>query len=160
MFKIPSTFADENESYLTMPVMRRFAADKKNQELKTTVDRPTIISDNEWRMEYMTLLMRDEEKRMEGMERALTILDRRKSFSNESADETAAVIGCTVQEVLKVMEHMVRAWNWDANFLNPGVTGVFDSSFHTSIQQECISYNPRFEIFLPLILVNVHIVSI
>lgn len=47
MFKIPSTFADENESYLTMPVMRRFAADKKNQELKTTVDRPTIISDNE-----------------------------------------------------------------------------------------------------------------
>lgn len=57
----------------------------------------------------MTLLMRDEEKRMEGMERALTILDRRKSFSNESADETAAVIGCTVQEVLKVMEHMVRA---------------------------------------------------
>ena len=46
---------------------------------------------------------------MEGMERALTILDRRKSFSNESADETAAVIGCTVQEVLKVMEHMVRA---------------------------------------------------
>ncbi len=38
MFSIPHTFASEDESYITMPALRRFAKEKRKEDLKTTVD--------------------------------------------------------------------------------------------------------------------------
>ncbi len=43
MFKIPFTFIDENESYITVPALKRFAKERKQDDLKTTVDRDTLI---------------------------------------------------------------------------------------------------------------------
>lgn len=47
MFTIPYTFANADESYITMPALKRFAKEKRNNELKTTVDRPQLITDIE-----------------------------------------------------------------------------------------------------------------
>lgn len=43
MFEIPVTFADENESYITMPALKRFAKERKRDDLKTTFDREMLI---------------------------------------------------------------------------------------------------------------------
>ena len=40
MFSIPYTFVNEDESYITIPALKRFAREKKKEDLKTTVDRP------------------------------------------------------------------------------------------------------------------------
>lgn len=47
MFSIPHTFASEDESYITIPALRRFAKEKRKEDLKTTVDRPQLIKDIE-----------------------------------------------------------------------------------------------------------------
>lgn len=47
MFSIPYTFANETENYITIPALRRFAKEKKNEDLKTTVDRPQLVQDIE-----------------------------------------------------------------------------------------------------------------
>lgn len=47
MFSIPHTFANEDESYITIPALKRFAKEKRNDDLKTTVDRPQLIEDIE-----------------------------------------------------------------------------------------------------------------
>lgn len=47
MFSIPYTFANEDESYITIPALKRFAKEKKKEDLKTTVDRPQLIADIE-----------------------------------------------------------------------------------------------------------------
>lgn len=47
MFSIPHTFANEDESYITIPALRRFAKEKGKDDLKTTVDRPQLIEDIE-----------------------------------------------------------------------------------------------------------------
>lgn len=47
MFSVPYTFANEDESYITIPVLKRFAREKKNEDLKTTVDRPQLLQDIE-----------------------------------------------------------------------------------------------------------------
>ena len=47
MFSIPHTFANEDESYITIPALKRFAREKRNKELKTTVDRPQLMQDIE-----------------------------------------------------------------------------------------------------------------
>ena len=47
MFSIPYGFANEDESYITIPAMRRFAKERRNDDLKTTVDRPQLIKDIE-----------------------------------------------------------------------------------------------------------------
>lgn len=43
MFSIPYTFSNEDESYITIPVLKRFAKEKKNEDLKTTAP-PTVNS--------------------------------------------------------------------------------------------------------------------
>ena len=43
MFSVPYTFANEDESYITVPALKRFAREKKKEDLKTTVDRPQLI---------------------------------------------------------------------------------------------------------------------
>lgn len=47
MFSIPHTFASEDENYITMPALRRFAKEKRKEDLKTTVDRSQLIKDIE-----------------------------------------------------------------------------------------------------------------
>lgn len=47
MFSIPHTFASEDENYITMPALRRFAKEKHKEDLKTTVDRSQLIKDIE-----------------------------------------------------------------------------------------------------------------
>ena len=47
MFSIPHTFANEDESYITIPALRRFAKEKGKEDLKTTVDRPQLIENIE-----------------------------------------------------------------------------------------------------------------
>lgn len=47
MFSIPHTFANEDESYITIPALRRFAKEKRKEDLKTTVDRPQLMEDIE-----------------------------------------------------------------------------------------------------------------
>ena len=47
MFSIPYGFANEDESYITIPALRRFARERRQDDLKTTVDRPQLINDIE-----------------------------------------------------------------------------------------------------------------
>lgn len=47
MFSVPYTFANEDESYITIPALKRFAREKKKEDLKTTVDRPQLLQDIE-----------------------------------------------------------------------------------------------------------------
>lgn len=47
MFSIPDTFANEDESYITLPVLKQFAKEKKKDDLRTTVDRPQLVQDVE-----------------------------------------------------------------------------------------------------------------
>lgn len=47
MFSIPYTFANEDESYITMPALRRFAKEKRQENFRTTADRPQLIDDIE-----------------------------------------------------------------------------------------------------------------
>lgn len=47
MFSVPYTFANEDESYITIPALKRFAREKKNEDLKITVDRPQLLQDIE-----------------------------------------------------------------------------------------------------------------
>lgn len=47
MFSVLYTFANEDESYITVPALKRFAREKKKEDLKTTVDRPQLIQDIE-----------------------------------------------------------------------------------------------------------------
>ena len=47
MFSIPYAFANEADSYITIPALRRFAKERRNDDLKTTVDRPQLIDDIE-----------------------------------------------------------------------------------------------------------------
>lgn len=47
MFSIPYGFANEADSYITIPALRRFAKERRNEDLKTTVDRPQLIEDIE-----------------------------------------------------------------------------------------------------------------
>lgn len=47
MFSIPYTFANEDESYITIPALKKFAREKRTESLKTTVDRPQLIQDIE-----------------------------------------------------------------------------------------------------------------
>lgn len=47
MFSVPHTFANEDESYITIPVLKKFAKERKKEDLKTTVDRPQLLQDIE-----------------------------------------------------------------------------------------------------------------
>lgn len=47
MFSIPYAFSNEDESYITLPALRRFAKEKRQNDLKTTSDRKELIGDIE-----------------------------------------------------------------------------------------------------------------
>lgn len=45
MCTIPIAFSDESENYITLPALKKFAREKRKEDLKTTVSRPEIIAD-------------------------------------------------------------------------------------------------------------------
>lgn len=47
MFSIPYTFASEDESYITIPALRRFAKEKREENFRISADRPQLIDDIE-----------------------------------------------------------------------------------------------------------------
>lgn len=47
MFSIPYTFASEDESYITIPALRRFAKEKREENFRISADRPQLIEDIE-----------------------------------------------------------------------------------------------------------------
>ena len=47
MFSIPYTFVNPAEEYITLPALKRFVKELKNDELRTTIDRPAIIQEIE-----------------------------------------------------------------------------------------------------------------
>lgn len=47
MFKISYGYANENENYITIPALKRFAKERKNYEYRTNVGRSQLISDIE-----------------------------------------------------------------------------------------------------------------
>lgn len=68
MFSVPYTFANEDESYITMPALKRFAKEKKKEDLKTTVDRPQLIQDIE---NYANQSVEKEEKVLDWLDHVL-----------------------------------------------------------------------------------------
>ena len=69
MFSIPHTFANEDESYITIPALKRFAREKRNKELKTTVDRPQLMQDIE---SYANQSTEKEEEVLDWLDHVLT----------------------------------------------------------------------------------------
>lgn len=47
MFSIPHTFASEDESYITIPALRRFVKEKREVKFRISADRPQLIDDIE-----------------------------------------------------------------------------------------------------------------
>lgn len=68
MFSVPYTFANEDESYITMPALKRFAKEKKKEDLKTTVDRPQLIQDIE---NYANQSLEKEEEVLDWLDQVL-----------------------------------------------------------------------------------------
>lgn len=68
MFSIPYTFASEEESYITIPALKRFAKEKRNEDLKTTVDRPQLIKDIE---NYANQSFENKEKVLDWLDQVL-----------------------------------------------------------------------------------------
>lgn len=68
MFSIPHTFANEDESYITIPALRRFAKEKKKEDLKTTVDRPQLMEDIE---KYANQSVEKEEEVLDWLDQVL-----------------------------------------------------------------------------------------
>ena len=59
-----------------------------------------------WRNEYMTLLMRDQEKREEGFGLASRIVAYLVNHPSEKVEEVAKALSCTIEEVLKIRNSM------------------------------------------------------
>ena len=68
MFSIPYTFASEDESYITMPALRRFAKEKCKENFRTTADRPQMIDDIE---KYANQSKEKEEEVLDWLDRVL-----------------------------------------------------------------------------------------
>ena len=46
----------------------------------------------------------------QGLDLSLDILDRRDEFPGESLEDTAAAVGCTLEEVQAVVNRRKRSW--------------------------------------------------
>lgn len=68
MFSIPYTFANEEESYITISALRRFAQDKSKNDLKTTAGRGQLIQDIE---KYANQSIENKEIVLEWLDRVL-----------------------------------------------------------------------------------------
>jgi len=81
---------------------------KSESELVKEIDAEVekARSHEEWRNEYMTLLMRDQEKREEGFGLAAKILDYLTNHPSDKAEEIAEKLSCSVEQVMQIRNLM------------------------------------------------------
>lgn len=123
MFSVPYTFANEDESYITVPALKRFAREKKKEDLKTTVDRPQLIQDIE---NYANQSPEKEEKVLDWLDQVL--IEGIKDVQIKLIDDESFTASFVNQDefVEKVLEPLIV--NKTNRHLNKGYTdslGVF-----------------------------------
>lgn len=123
MFSVPYTFANEDESYITVPALKRFAREKKKEDLKTTVDRPQLIQDIE---NYANQSPEKEEEVLEWLDQVL--VEGIKDVQIKLIDDESFTASFINQDefVEKVLEPLIV--NRTNRHLNIGYTaslGVF-----------------------------------
>jgi len=74
------------------------------QKLNKAVERAR--NKEEWRMEYMTLLMRDREKREEGFNLAASIISYLVRYPSMTVEEIAEKLSCDIEDVLEIRKSM------------------------------------------------------
>ena len=88
--------------------LQYFCNEKTYSSLVKKIDAEVEKARNhkEWRNEYMTLLMRDQEKREEGREEgfvlAASIIDYLTNHPSEKAEEIAEKLSCSVEQVMQI----------------------------------------------------------
>lgn len=123
MFSVPYTFANEDESYITIPALKRFAREKKNEDLKTTVDRPQLLQDIE---NYANQLPENEAEVLDWLDQVL--VEGIKDVQIKLIDDESFTTSFIDQDefVEKVLEPLIV--NKTNRHLNKGYTeslGVF-----------------------------------
>lgn len=123
MFSVPYTFANEDESYITVPALKRFAREKKKEDLKTTVDRPQLIQDIE---NYANQSPEKEEEVLDWLDQVL--IEGIKDVQIKLIDDESFTASFVNQDefVEKVLEPLIV--NKTNRHLNKGYTdslGVF-----------------------------------
>lgn len=123
MFSVPYTFANEDESYITVPALKRFAREKKKEDLKTTVDRPQLIQDIE---NYANQSPEKEEEVLDWLDQVL--VEGIKDVQIKLIDDESFTASFVNQDefVEKVLEPLIV--NKTNRHLNKGYTdslGVF-----------------------------------
>lgn len=123
MFSVPYTFANEDESYITVPALKRFAREKKKEDLKTTVDRPQLIQDIE---NYANQSPEKEEEVLDWLDQVL--VEGIKDVQIKLIDDESFTASFINQDefVEKVLEPLIL--NKTNRHLNKGYTaslGVF-----------------------------------
>lgn len=123
MFSVPYTFANEDESYITVPALKRFAREKKKEDLKTTVDRPQLIQDIE---NYANQSPEKEEEVLDWLDQVL--IEGIKDVQIKLIDDESFTTSFINQDefVEKVLEPLIV--NKTNRHLNKGYTaslGVF-----------------------------------
>jgi len=123
MFSVPYTFANEDESYITVPALKRFAREKKKEDLKTTVDRPQLIQDIE---NYANQSPEKEEEVLDWLDQVL--IEGIKDVQIKLIDDESFTASFVNQDefVGKVLEPLIV--NKTNRHLNKGYTdslGVF-----------------------------------
>lgn len=76
------------------------------QKLNMAVEKAKNME--EWRMEYMTLLMRDRQGREEGFNLAASILSHLVQYPSLKVEDIAEALSCDVEKVVKLRNLMQR----------------------------------------------------
>lgn len=101
MFSIPYTFANEDESYITIPALKKFAREKRKEDLKTTVDRPQLIQDIE---NYANQSSEKEEEVLEWLDHVL--IEGIKDVQIKLIDDESFMT-----DLLNEDEYVKKLWN-------------------------------------------------
>ena len=130
MFSIPYTFANEDECYITIPALKRFAREKKKEDLKTTLDRPQLIQDIE---NYANQSPEKEEEVLDWLDHVLIegIKDVQIKLIDDESFTTAFLNEDAYVE--QIVEPLLV--NADNRHLNKGYSGEL-SLFHYEISDE------------------------
>ena len=130
MFSIPYTFANEDECYITIPALKRFAREKKKEDLKTTLDSPQLIQDIE---NYANQSPEKEEEVLDWLDHVLIegIKDVQIKLIDDESFTTAFLNEDAYVE--QIVEPLLV--NADNRHLNKGYSGEL-SLFHYEISDE------------------------
>lgn len=123
MFSIPHIFANENESYITIPALKRFAKEKRKENLKTTVNRPQLLQDIE---NYANQSLEKKEEVLDWLDQVLIegIKDVQIKFVDDTSFATALINQDDfVEEILEPL--IIDKTNRHLNQGYSGSLGVF-----------------------------------